>query len=281
MAAWRRGLGHRRTRPLTAGGSRPGAIGFSLPSRRRRHRHAPPAPARRDRNGHKRPAGRGRCPFPPAIHASSGRTSVLKASTSTPLAAMHVALLLRRLQCLPVDQQRFGRGLLDVHHRADLSRHLVLDVVALVEHEGDARAGPVGAHGHDLVEDAEQLVGVGRPDQKVVVGIKAAVEMEPAQTAEPQQAGDDELDVGPRSVVARVHQHVGLGAEGQAVRQRRAPVRARPWCKSRARRACTQGACRRPRAGRRRSPAAPPPGGPGAPGYRPGPGNWCRRRTTG
>ena len=77
----------------------------------------------------------------------------------------------------------------------------------------------MGAGRDDLGEDAEQLVGVGRPDQEVVVGVKAAVEMETAEPAEAQQGGDYELDVGARSVVAGVHQHVGLRAEGQAVRQ--------------------------------------------------------------
>src|SRR3712207_8241795 len=48
---------------------------------------------------------------------------------------------LRRLQRRPVDQQRLGQRLLHVQHRPDLAGDLVLDVVALVEHEVDAGIG--------------------------------------------------------------------------------------------------------------------------------------------
>ena len=39
----------------------------------------------------------------------------------------------------------------------------------------------MGADGDDLKEDAEELVRVGRSDEKVVVGVKAAVEVEPTE----------------------------------------------------------------------------------------------------
>ena len=42
--------------------------------------------------------------------------------------------------------------------------------------------------GNDLGEDAEELVRVGRSDQKIVVGVEAAVEVEPAEAPEAQAA---------------------------------------------------------------------------------------------
>ena len=143
--------------------------------------------------------------------ASSGRTSVLKASFSARVGAQDVAVGLGCLQRGAVDEQGFGRGLLHVHYRADLGLHFVLDVVALVEHECDTRPGLVRPCRNHLAKNAEQLVRVGRADEEVVVGIKAAVEMEPAEAAEAQQRSHDELDVGARRVVARVHEDVGFG----------------------------------------------------------------------
>ena len=51
------------------------------------------------------------------------------------LAEQHVAGRPGAREGLGVEQQRAGRHLLHVEHRADLARHLGLDVVALVEHQ--------------------------------------------------------------------------------------------------------------------------------------------------
>ena len=61
--------------------------------------------------------------------------------------AEHVTGALGRGQRLPVDEQRLRRRLLDVHHRPDLAGDLRLDVVALVEHEVDARRRAEGVVG--------------------------------------------------------------------------------------------------------------------------------------
>ena len=56
-----------------------------------------------------------------------------------------------------VDQQCACRHLLHVEHRTDLAGELVLDLVALVEHERDVALGAVAAPADDLAQDAEQL----------------------------------------------------------------------------------------------------------------------------
>ena len=73
----------------------------------------------------------------------------------------------------------------------------------------------VAAAADDLDQDPEQLERVGRTDDQVVVGVEAAVEVERAELPEPQQLGDDELDVGAGRVVAGVeadHRPVAEGA---------------------------------------------------------------------
>ena len=91
-------------------------------------------------------------------------------------------------QRVGVDEQRPGRHLLHVEHRADLAGDLLLDVVALVEHEARRRTvGAVAAAADDLEQDPEQLERVGRPDDQVVVGVEAGVEVERAELPEPQQ----------------------------------------------------------------------------------------------
>jgi hypothetical protein len=63
------------------------------------------------------------------------------------------------------------------------------------------------------------LEGVGRADDEVVVGVEPRVEIEGAEAADPQELGDDELDVRARGVMAGVENDDGLLAEGQAVQQ--------------------------------------------------------------
>src|ERR1035438_3740415 len=99
-------------------------------------------------------------------------------------------------------EQGAGGHLLDVQDRADLAGDLLLDVVALVEHECDRAGGSVAAAADDLVEDAEELERVGGTHDEVVVGIEAGVEVEGPQLSQAQQLGVDELDVGARRVVA-------------------------------------------------------------------------------
>jgi len=67
---------------------------------------------------------------------------------------------------------------------------------------------------------------------QVVVGVEAAVEVERPQLLLPEQEGDDELDVGAGGVVgvvAGVHHHQGLGAEGEAVGVGRAQSGTSVW----------------------------------------------------
>ena len=75
-----------------------------------------------------------------------------------------------------------------------------------------------------LVQDAEQLERIGGTDDQIVVGVEPRVEVERPELAEPQQLGDDELDVGARRMVPGVEAHHGSFAERRAVDVRRAPV---------------------------------------------------------
>ena len=131
---------------------------------------------------------------------------------------------LRRGEGRAVDEERARRHLLHVEHRADLARDLVLDVVALVEHERDVGVVEAAA-ADDLEDDPEQLERVGRAHDQVVVGVEARVEVERAELAEAQQLHDDELDVRARRVVAGVEAHQRLVAERGHLGVGRAPVR--------------------------------------------------------
>ena len=102
------------------------------------------------------------------------------------MSTQDITVLLGRFEGGAVDQQGLGRRLLYVHYGTDLSLYFVFDVMALVQHEGDARPGLVRPYEDHFAQDAEQLVRVGSPHEQVVVGVKAAVEMEPAQAPEPQ-----------------------------------------------------------------------------------------------
>lgn len=54
-----------------------------------------------------------------------------------------------------------------------ISGNLLLQVVALIEHEVDTGVRCQRPGGDDLVHDAEELIGVGRPNNEVVVGVEA------------------------------------------------------------------------------------------------------------
>ena len=118
------------------------------------------------------------------------------------MGAEHVARGLRRGDCALVDEQRLGVGGLDVHHRLEHRVDLPLDVVRLVDHEGDRRCGRCGRRvvlrERDLAHDPEELERVDRSDDQVVVGVLAAVEVEAAEQALGQQERDDLLDIRPR-----------------------------------------------------------------------------------
>ena len=136
----------------------------------------------------------------------------------------HVTGRLRGVERVPVDEQRARRHLLHVEHRADLTGDLVLDVVALVEHERDILVA-VAAAAHHLEDDAEQLERVGRADDEVVVGVEPRVEVERAELAEAQQLHDDELDVRARGVVAGVEADLRTVTERGHLGVARSPVR--------------------------------------------------------
>ena len=74
------------------------------------------------------------------------------------------------------------------------------------------------------MHDAEELERVGGPDDQVVVGVEARVEVEGAQAPGAQQLDHDELDIGARRVVAGVEADHRPLAQGAHVRQRRPPV---------------------------------------------------------
>jgi hypothetical protein len=64
----------------------------------------------------------------------------------------------------------------------------------------------------NLVEDAEDLVGIDGAEGEVVVGVAAVVEVEAAEQAGVEQPGDDLLDVLRVVVVAGIDQDAGLRA---------------------------------------------------------------------
>ena len=76
----------------------------------------------------------------------------------------------------------------------------------------------------DLVEDAEDGVGVDAAQREVVVGVAAVVEVEAAQHVLAEQPGHDLLDVLALVVVAGVHQHLGVRAGALAQHVGHAPI---------------------------------------------------------
>ncbi len=64
--------------------------------------------------------------------------------------------------------------------RLDHGFDLSFEVVALVDHEGGLREGLIAGE-MDLMEDAEDLVGVDGAEGEVVVGVAAVVEVEAAE----------------------------------------------------------------------------------------------------
>ena len=120
-------------------------------------------------------------------------------------------------------QQRLGVGFLTVHHREDHGRDLALDVVRLVDHIRHVPRG--GARCRELVVDQEEFERVHAARHQVVIGILAVVEVEAAQPAGVEQERDDLLDVHARRVVSQVHEDLRLGAQREAQRVGRAPVR--------------------------------------------------------
>ncbi len=65
----------------------------------------------------------------------------------------------------------------------------------------------------DLIEDAEEIEGVLRTDDQVVIGIAAVVEVEAAQPTLIEQLCDNLRDIGPLGMVASIHQHLRLRAQ--------------------------------------------------------------------
>ena len=76
----------------------------------------------------------------------------------------------------------------------------------------------------NLVEDAEDLVGVDRAQGQIVVGIAPVVEVETAQQAGMQQPGDDLLDVLGRVVMSGIDQDPRLRTGDARQVRRHAPV---------------------------------------------------------
>ena len=101
---------------------------------------------------------------------------------------------------------------------------LALEVVGLVDHEGDIHGQAVGFRGVELGEDAEDLVGVDGAKCQIVIGIAAIVEVESAEHVLVEEPGDDLLDVLCVVVVAGVDEDFGLGTGGFGKQESHAPV---------------------------------------------------------
>ncbi len=104
-------------------------------------------------------------------------------------------------------------------HRLDHGFHLAFQIVTLVDHVchiGECAGFP--GVGVNLVEDAEDLVGIDRPKRQIVIGVSAVVEMEASDHPVMEQPGDDLLNILGLIVMTGVHQHVSLWT-GRACQQ--------------------------------------------------------------
>ncbi len=99
-------------------------------------------------------------------------TSVLKASINTALAP-NTSPDFSPIERVHIDEQNFRSHFLHVEDTADLTRNLVLDVVALIEHERHIRIPIKAPVAVDLENDSEELERIGRTDNQVVVRIEA------------------------------------------------------------------------------------------------------------
>ncbi len=78
---------------------------------------------------------------------------------------------MQRGQTLVVDQSRFRIKLLGRTHSLDQGFYLSLQVVALIDHVSDIRAGAGFPLIHlDLTEDSKDLIRIDRAQSQVVVG---------------------------------------------------------------------------------------------------------------
>ncbi len=118
-----------------------------------------------------------------------------------------------RVLCCPqgdtVHKARAGIGALHLHRGHHQAFDRVGDVMRLVQHMGGVEAGGILVL-HQLVEHEEQTVGVDGPGIQIVVAIFAVVEVEAAEFAKADQAGDDLFDVHVGRVVAQIDQTFGL-----------------------------------------------------------------------
>ena len=114
-------------------------------------------------------------------------------------------------------------------------------------------SGPKPPPRTHLEQDPEQLERVGRADDQVVVGVEAAVEVERAELPEPQQLGDDELDVGARARGGRCRGRRRRGRRGRPRARTTYPSPARRCGRTPARRTCTPAPAAGPRRAGRRS----------------------------
>ena len=96
--------------------------------------------------------------------------------------------------------------------------------MTLIEHEHHTGTFVESAATIHLVQDPEQLEWIGSADDQVVIGVEPRVEVERTELVQSQQLGDDELDVRPGRVMARVEAHHGAVTKRRALHVRRAPV---------------------------------------------------------
>ena len=75
------------------------------------------------------------------------------------------------------------------------------------------------------MDDPEELEGIDGPDDEVVVGVLAVVEVEAAEELLGKEERDDLLDVRPLRMMAGVYEHLCLRPEAAADERGCAPVR--------------------------------------------------------
>src|SRR4029077_18833682 len=88
---------------------------------------------------------------------------------------------------------------------------LALEVMALVDHVRDVGLlAALPLEEKNLVENAEDLIGVNRSEGQIIVGVAAIVKVETAEHAFREKPGDNLLDVLGRIVMTSVDQNFRL-----------------------------------------------------------------------
>src|ERR1700722_1283732 len=110
-----------------------------------------------------------------------------------------------------VDNGSFGIEFLRRADGLNHGFHLAFEIVALIDHIRHVResAGFPGVV-VNLMEDAEDLIRINRPQRQIVVSISAVVKVETTNHLVMQQPGYDLFDILSLIMMTGIHQNIGL-----------------------------------------------------------------------